>query len=234
MNGTDEILHYTEMCQREGTNLQRGMNYRLHPAYSVLLMSVRPNAPYRDQILDDGRIVIYEGHDEPRSAEAPDPKLADQPLETRSGSPTENAKFYQAAKSYQEHVSPPEVVRLYQKLMSGIWSYAGEFHLVGADRKWDGNRYVFKFKLEAITTDSNEPPINQIETQELDHPRIIPTDVKLAVWKRDKGRCVVCGATDELHFDHIIPYSKGGTSLNPDNIQILCARHNLAKSNKIE
>jgi hypothetical protein len=38
--------------------------------------------------------------------------------------------------------------------------------------------------------------------------------VKLAVWKRDKGSCVLCGSTKNLHFDHILPFSKGGTSLS--------------------
>lgn len=38
---------------------------------------------------------------------------------------------------------------------------------------------------------------------------------------------------DNLHFDHILPFSKGGTSLKSENIQLLCARHNLQKSDKI-
>ncbi|MCB0750248.1 MAG: HNH endonuclease, partial [Ignavibacteriae bacterium] len=46
--------------------------------------------------------------------------------------------------------------------------------------------------------------------------------------------CVLCGSTDELHFDHDLPYSKGGTSISVNNVRILCARHNLAKSDKIE
>jgi 5-methylcytosine-specific restriction endonuclease McrA len=37
-----------------------------------------------------------------------------------------------------------------------------------------------------------------------------------------------------LSFDHIIPYSKGGSSKNPANIQILCGRHNLAKGDNVE
>jgi 5-methylcytosine-specific restriction endonuclease McrA len=44
----------------------------------------------------------------------------------------------------------------------------------------------------------------------------------------------MCGASDELHFDHIIPFSKGGTSLKADNVQLLCARYNLEKRDKIE
>jgi hypothetical protein len=64
--------------------------------------------------------------------------------------------------------------------------------------------------------------------------RRIPTLVKLEVWKRDRGRCTICGATDELHFDHIVPFLKGGASSTADNIQLLCARHNLAKHDRIE
>ena len=61
----------------------------------------------------------------------------------------------------------------------------------------------------------------------------IPTHVKLAVWKRDGGKCVKCGALDELHFDHDLPWSKGGTSITEDNVQLLCARHNLEKHDRI-
>jgi 5-methylcytosine-specific restriction endonuclease McrA len=63
--------------------------------------------------------------------------------------------------------------------------------------------------------------------------RVIPSHVKVEVWKRDKGQCVICGAQDELHFDHVVPYSKGGTSAKAKNVQLLCARHNLSKSDKI-
>jgi hypothetical protein len=37
------------------------MNYRLGGEYSVILMSVRRGAPYRDEIQDDGATLIYEG-----------------------------------------------------------------------------------------------------------------------------------------------------------------------------
>ena len=96
----DEIMAYLEMCQREGTSLQQGMNFRLGGDYSVILMSVRPNAPYQDILEDDGRTLIYEGHDSPRSTDTPDPKQADQSEFTASGSLTENGKFHRAA---QEH-----------------------------------------------------------------------------------------------------------------------------------
>src|SRR6266498_3488886 len=47
------------------------------------------------------------------------------------------------------------------------------------------------------------------------------------------GKCVICGATDELHFDHDVPWSRGGTSITEENVQLLCARHNLQKHDRI-
>jgi HNH endonuclease len=60
----------------------------------------------------------------------------------------------------------------------------------------------------------------------------IPEDVKLLVWARDGGSCVRCGAKADLHFDHVIPLAKGGGN-TAANIQILCQRCNLRKSDKI-
>mgnify|MGYP005837093489 CR=1 FL=1 len=51
----------------------------------------------------------------------------------------------------------------------------------------------------------------------------IPDDVKTYVWQRDAGRCVICGSSENLEFDHIIPVSKGGSS-TARNIQLLCER----------
>ena len=65
-------------------------------------------------------------------------------------------------------------------------------------------------------------------------PAWMTSSVKKEVWRRDGGKCVICDATDELHFDHDVPYSKGGTSITAENVRILCARHNLEKSDKIE
>lgn len=60
----------------------------------------------------------------------------------------------------------------------------------------------------------------------------IPEIVKLVVWERDEGKCVRCGSSQSLHFDHIIPVAKGGSS-SEANIQLLCASCNLEKSDRI-
>ncbi|HEX9998679.1 MAG TPA: HNH endonuclease signature motif containing protein [Abditibacterium sp.] len=43
-----------------------------------------------------------------------------------------------------------------------------------------------------------------------------------------------CGSAENLHFDHILPFSKGGTSLSAQNIQLLCQNCNVQKSASIE
>lgn len=60
-----------------------------------------------------------------------------------------------------------------------------------------------------------------------------PNDrLKVQVLMRDGNRCRICGAKcdggiHKLHFDHIIPWAKGGeTTL--DNLQILCSECNAA------
>ena len=59
-------------------------------------------------------------------------------------------------------------------------------------------------------------------------PRYIPLHVRLAVWARDGGRCVGCGRKDNLHLDHIQPYSFGGPA-TVENLRVVCARSNLVK-----
>jgi hypothetical protein len=226
----NEILSYLEMCQRERCSLQRGMNFGLGGNHSVILMSVRPNAPYRDKLENDGSTLIYEGHDAARTKNIPNPKSIDQPYATITGRLTQNGIFYQAAHAHKSGERQPERVRVYEKIREGIWSYNGVFHLEDAWTESDGVRKVFKFKLVAVSGEEDlsvAPPPDPIRR------RIIPTRVKLAVWKRDGGRCVQCGATDELHFDHVLPFSKGGTSVTPENVQLLCARHNLLKHDTI-
>ena len=217
------------MCIREKTSLQRGMNFRIGGNYSVILMSTRRNAPYKDEIIEDGTVLIYEGHDIPKNYSNEKPKEVDQPEKNFKGTLTQNGKFHKAAQDYKNGLREAELVKVYEKIRDGIWSYNGIFELIDSWIENDGKRHVFKFKLVAI----EDIDLNS-ETKEIhEHRRIIPTEIKLEVWKRDEGKCVDCGATDELHFDHILPFSKGGTSVKVENVQLLCARHNLSKSNKI-
>jgi 5-methylcytosine-specific restriction endonuclease McrA len=104
------------------------------------------------------------------------------------------------------------------------------FHLVDARTEVVGGRSVFKFRLEAV---EGEEDLDRPVPLQSERRRIIPAAVKLEVWRRDRGKCIRCGATDELHFDHDLPFSLGGTSITADNVQLLCTRHNLSKGAKI-
>jgi hypothetical protein len=229
-----KVLSYFEMCQTEGTSLQRGMNFRLRGRHSVILMSIRPNSPYQDRVEDDGATLIYEGHDVPKSPECPIPKSLDQAMYLPSGSLTENGKFFEAAKRYNGGGGDPDVIRVYEKMRKGIWADNGYFHLVDAWQERQPSRSVFKFKLVATELGDEDLTATSAIDASRPHSRIIPTTVKLEVWKRDGGKCQICNAEDELHFDHILPYAKGGTSLKAENVQLLCARHNLQKRDRIE
>jgi hypothetical protein len=226
----NEIISYLEMCRRERASLQRGMNFGMGGNHSVILMSLRANAPYDDRIEDGGTTLVYEGHDHPRTPSVPDPKLVDQPEFSPSGRPTQNGLFHRAAQEFKTGRREPERVRVYEKLRGGIWSYNGVFHLVDSWHESSDTRRVFKFKLLAV---EGEEDFSVPAAPVPERRRIVPSAVKLTVWKRDGGKCVVCGAKDELHFDHVVPVSKGGTSLVAENIQLLCARHNLEKRDRI-
>lgn len=62
--------------------------------------------------------------------------------------------------------------------------------------------------------------------------RHISQQVKDLVWNRDNGRCRECESNERLEFDHIIPFSKGGSNTYR-NIQLLCEPCNRIKSSKI-
>jgi hypothetical protein len=61
----------------------------------------------------------------------------------------------------------------------------------------------------------------------------VPPEVKRFVRKRDDGRCQSCGATKDLTIDHkIIPWVEGGSSKDPENLQLLCRSCNSRKGTK--
>jgi hypothetical protein len=60
----------------------------------------------------------------------------------------------------------------------------------------------------------------------------IPASVRMFVWQRDDGRCVECGAKENLEFDHIIPVAEGGATTER-NIQLLCEPCNRRKGRRV-
>lgn len=60
-------------------------------------------------------------------------------------------------------------------------------------------------------------------------------DLRYRALTASRGRCELCGATNQLHVDHIKPRSKyPRLELALSNLQVLCRECNLGKSNKDE
>lgn len=75
---------------------------------------------------------------------------------------------------------------------------------------------------------SRMPPVKEQPARR----EAIPRTVQREVWQRDGGRCVECGTREKLCFDHIVPFSRGGSNAIR-NLQLLCERCNLSKGNRI-
>ena len=86
-----------------------------------------------------------------------------------------------------------------------------------------------------LTVYRNELPKKENNGSEISverRKRRISQATKDKVWRRDEGKCVECGSNENLEFDHIIPFSKGGANTYR-NIQLLCQNCNRSKSDKI-
>ncbi len=79
-----------------------------------------------------------------------------------------------------------------------------------------------------ISKNSNDATYSSISTRR----RTVSKSVQREVWRRDEGRCIECGSNENLEFDHIIPFSKGGSN-TARNIQLLCENCNRSKAAKI-
>jgi hypothetical protein len=58
--------------------------------------------------------------------------------------------------------------------------------------------------------------------------RRISPSLRSQVMDRDGGMCRYCGATEDLHIDHVEPHSQGGLTV-ADNLQVLCGSCNIRK-----
>lgn len=82
--------------------------------------------------------------------------------------------------------------------------------------------------IEHVTSEKDDEVVFKHKTKRFPSERL-----KVQVLMRDGNTCRLCGITltgDNIHFDHIHPWSKGGETVL-ENIQVLCAPHNLAKGN---
>jgi hypothetical protein len=92
-----------------------------------------------------------------------------------------------------------------------------------------------------VAADTTQKPETSVAQEEVPTravhrtSRNVTTRMRFLVMKRDNFKCCKCGASPakdpsvELHIDHIKPWSKGGETVI-DNLQTLCSKCNLGKS----
>jgi len=61
--------------------------------------------------------------------------------------------------------------------------------------------------------------------------KTISEELRNKIFKRDGYKCKKCGRKEDLTIDHIIPFSKGGTT-EINNLQTLCKKCNRKKGAK--
>lgn len=97
----------------------------------------------------------------------------------------------------------------------------------------DNNSNLDKAKQIADRSEIPPEPIGNLSKHRT--PRSINTRLRFIVLQRDNFKCCACGASPAkdpavvLHVDHIKPWSKGGET-EIDNLQTLCSKCNLGKS----
>jgi hypothetical protein len=115
-----------------------------------------------------------------------------------------------------------------------IYTYKGLFYLTEINMEVDDVLLTLK-NLWQSKKDKLNRELDRIKAKaefEGGHRTPISEDVQILVWNRDGGKCVKCGGTENLEFDHIIPVSKGGSN-TARNIQLLCESCNRGKGAKI-
>lgn len=110
----------------------------------------------------------------------------------------------------------------------GSWRKALEAFIEYVDSDNENNQSDANSTEISVELLSNEEPIFKHKTKRFPSERL-----KVQVLMRDGNKCKLCGITvtgDNIHFDHIKPWSKGGETVLK-NLQVLCDVHNLAKGN---
>ena len=149
-------------------------------------------------------------------------------------------------KIFMDKYLPDYQVEIYEKVKSGISEHKERIRqteerihqaeirelkaqILEMDRQAKEKRRVLELRKDLEKSMAQEGLIDSVPEYRREP---IPQSVKNDVWNRDGGKCVQCGLSNGLEFDHIIPISKGGANTYR-NLQLLCESCNRQKSNSI-
>lgn len=135
-----------------------------------------------------------------------------------------------------------------QPTTTDIKKCISRYSLQSYARRFGGRRGVLQAFVKYINDDTSDRTIKGQSETVAEHiatalpktskhrtPREINLRLQFKVLQRDNFKCCVCGASPAkdssviLHVDHIRPWSKGGET-TIDNLQTLCSKCNLGKS----
>jgi hypothetical protein len=110
----------------------------------------------------------------------------------------------------------------------GSWTKALEYFV-----NWVNNvgQSSFEENSQMVADSSLDTPLIKHKTK-----REISDRLRFKILVRDGFKCLACGASPlksagvELHVDHILPWSKGGETID-ENLQTKCKQCNLGKGN---
>lgn len=94
--------------------------------------------------------------------------------------------------------------------------------------------------LEIVGFHKHQNPHHMEVPSEIPHPvgaenkynhKPITKAQRQRIFSRDKQKCQKCGSRKNLHIDHVVPVSKGGSS-DDENLQTLCQACNISKGNR--
>jgi len=110
----------------------------------------------------------------------------------------------------------------------GVQVHCESARMAGLYNFYEKHRLAYAIFKTAIGR-ANQTIVQKVEGQPSRH---IPRDVRQRVWQKYGGQCAECAATEYLEFDHVIPVAKGGNNAD-NNVQLLCRKCNLTKSDAI-
>ena len=146
-------------------------------------------------------------------------------------------RFYHKGMRWRRGMRPSE----YQQMLETQATQAVRTMILGDEQFWiyQDRFYVDSDKLtpedvEALVHEKAEKKRRKLErARDLHTQRTrrgpLTREIRRAVWERDGGRCVECGAQFDLQYDHILSVAMGGAT-TIDNLQLLCQPCNLEKS----
>jgi len=150
----------------------------------------------------------------------------------------------------QQNISEKELFKNIEEVWIKLGRQPRYREFVQPISKYSGTAYENRFGtwrkglevfIDFINADEPKEDSEPQETNPLEVPekeiikhktkRNISERLKVQVLMKDGNKCKLCGITvtgDNIHFDHIKPWAKGGETVL-ENLQVLCAEHNLAK-----